>query len=250
MAREVTFKTTTYLRINGDGQLYTGSSEPREGYEKVVTKQGNTTYRKYFSGTDFGKITQLGIEEKVFDTGKVRYLTVVVENEDSRDVLQLQLKTQKGGLSDIVRRFIATLPNIDFSRTLTLTSNRKKNDKGYLDRIIFIRYVNEETGELEDEGVKFALKFGKEGDIPSPEPKEGIDGIEWDFTAQDKFLYDRLLEEMERFQDHKNGVKTAPEKAETPAPKNETKSPAKSTKTKVEAEPKVEEEDDDDDLPF
>ena len=46
MAREVTFKNTTYLRLGADGNFYTGSKEPREGYTQYVSTKGNVSYRK------------------------------------------------------------------------------------------------------------------------------------------------------------------------------------------------------------
>lgn len=250
MAREVNFKPTTYLRINAEGQLYNGVSTPQEGYTQYTSKLGNVSYRKVFSGTEFGHITNLAVVEKIFDSGKVKYVEVTVENEDAKDVIQLPLKNTNGGLSDVVKKLIAVLPGVDYSRELTISSNRKKNDRGYVDKVLFFNYID--GGEF-GEGVKFTLKFGEGGDIPMFTTKEGIDGIEYDYTEQDKFLYGKLLEELERFQN----FKSAP-KVETTEVKDEPKKEAKPTETKKSAKPttkavapKVEVEDEDDDnVPF
>lgn len=238
MAREVTNKATTYLRINADGQLYSGSSEPREGHVEYVSKQGNVSYRKVYAGTDYGKITRLGVVEKEFPTGKMKYVEITVENDKSKDIIQLPLKNVKGGLTDEVKKFIALLPGIDFSRELTISSNRKKNERGYVEKVLFINYVTD--GVQEKEGVKFSLKFGKEGTVPQFETSEGIDGIVYDFTKQDKFLFDVLIKELERFNTEMN--------KQAAQPSDEDKS-AKSGKSEKASTPKVE-EDEDDDLPF
>lgn len=245
MAREATNKPTTYLRINAEGQLYSGSSEPRDGHVEYVSKQGNVSYRKTYAGTDYGKISRLGVVEKDFPSGKVKYVEITVENDESRDVIQLPLKNMKGGLTDEVKKFIALLPGIDFSRDLTISSNRKKNERGYVEKVLFINYVND--GVQEKDGVKFSLKFGKEGTVPQFETSEGIDGIVYDFTKQDKFLFDVLIKELERFNTEKNKEAAAPS-----TPKETTEKPvekAKATKPADNASPKVE-EDEDDELPF
>ena len=246
MAREATYKPTTYLRINAEGQLYNGTSEPAEGYVQYTSKQGNVSYRKVFSGTEYGKITQLGISEKTYESGKVKFVEIVVENDEARDIIQLPLKKQNGTLTDEVRKLVSFLPNVDFNKTLTITSNRKKNDRGYVDKVLFFSYVDE-GGEFET--IKSALKFGEGGDIPMFTTKEGLDGIVYDYTEQDRFLYGKLLDELTRFQEFKSSPKSSdvkneekPKKEEKPS---ETKTTSKSTKKE---EPKV--EDDDDDLPF
>lgn len=251
MAREAKTKQTTYLRINAEGQLYSGSSTPREGHVEYTSKQGNVSYRKTYAGTDYGKISQMQVVEKEFPKGKVKYLEITIENEEARDVIQLPFKTMKGGLTDEVKKFTALLPGIDFSRDLTISSNRKKNERGYVEKVLFINYVND--GVQEREGLKFSLKFGKDGDVPMFETKEGIDGIEYDFTKQDKYMFDQLVKQLERFKEFKNSEpskeedtsKETKETKETKAPKAE-----KDTKT---GEPKIAKEkevEEDDDLPF
>ena len=250
MAREAKTKQTTYLRINAEGQLYSGSSEPREGHVEYTSKQGNVSYRKTYAGTDYGKITQLHVVEKDFPTGKVKYLEVTVENEESRDVVQLPLKNIKGGLTDEVKKFIAILPGIDFSRELTISSNRKKNERGYVEKVLFVNYVTD--GVQEKDGVKFSLKFGKEGTVPMFEQREGLEGeIIYDFTKQDKFMFEELVKQLERFKAEKGAEVKAPEvTAKTPEAEEAPKKKASTTKGGPKIETPAQDESDDDDLPF
>lgn len=249
MAREVNYKATTYLRVDGNGNLYSGSKDPKPGYDQYTSKTGNVSYRKVYSGTDFGFMTGLAIEERVYDSGKVRFLVVTIENDKAKDIIQIPLKSQKGELTDLVRKFVALLPGVDFSRELTIASNRKKNDRGYVDRVLFINYVTD--GKVEEQGLKFSLKFGEGGDVPMFTTKPGIDGIVYDFTEQDKFLYDRLLEQMERFQKEKPSHSAVATSKSEEAPKVESKPETTQPETKVEtkAGPKVD-SNEDDDLPF
>ena len=206
MARERTqFKQTTYLGVNAQGELYSTSKEAKEGFELVEVEDGNNFYKKVFEGTDFGFITSLGIIEKTFQRGKVKYLQISVENDEAKDVLQLQLFNQAGEITDVVRRFIALLPGIDFSKELTISSNRKKNERGYVDRCLFVNYIVD--NKIDTKGLKFSLKFGEGGDVPMFEKKVARDGsVKYDYTVQDDFLYDKLIEQLERFQEFKKGL--------------------------------------------
>ena len=257
MARERSAgKPTTYLGINSEGNLYSSFREEKEGYEKFVSKStGAVSYRKTFTGTEYGKITDLGVIEKTFESGKAKYLHITVEGESGRDVIQLPFKTIKGGLSDIVKKFIAVLPGVDFKRDLTITSNTKKNDRGYVDRVLFVTYVT--NGEQEDKALGFTLKFGKDGDIPGFEKVEGLDGIEYDYKAQDLYLYNKLIDQLERFEAEKVSVSTSSietgEKAAEPiTAKQGSIKGDKAVEPKLanEPTPNTRPDQDDDDLPF
>jgi hypothetical protein len=103
MARERTqFKQTTYLSVNAQGELYSTSKEPREGFELVELEDGNKFYKKVFEGTDFGFITGLGIIEKSFQKGKAKYLQFTVENEEAKDIVD------KCNYSLVISDFMAT----------------------------------------------------------------------------------------------------------------------------------------------
>lgn len=259
MAREAGLgKKTTYLSINAAGEMVSTSKEPREGYEETTNKNGDVYYKKVFAGTDFGHISGLGIIEKEFERGKVKYLHITIENEDARDVLQLPLERQSGDLTDIVRKAIAVLPNVDFSKELTIASNRKRNERGYVDQALFFNYV--EDGQISKDGLKFALRFGTEGDVPMPDKKKSRDGsIKYDFTEQDDYLYNKLLEELERFKEFKNSnhesAEVAPKVTEGTSKKAKAEPKEGKKKSKdIPVEPELvseeEEEDDNSELPF
>lgn len=245
MARERTqFKQTTYLGVNAQGELYSTSKEAKEGFELVELEDGNNFYKKVFEGTDFGFITSLGIIEKTFQKGKAKYLQISVENEEAKDIVQLQLFNQAGEITDVVRRFIALLPGIDFSKELTISSNRRKNDRGYVDRCLFVNYIVD--NKIDTKGLKFSLKFGEGGDVPMFEKKVARDGsVKYDYTVQDDYLYDKLIEQLERFQEFKKGLV-----AET-SPKVDEKEGVPSTPP---TEPNLAsgngDKDEEDDLPF
>lgn len=206
MAKEFKSKSRTYLRINKDGLLYVKSKEPREGYEEVVLKNGASVYHKTFGSTDDGYISYIGISEKEFPTGKVKLLEIAIEGDEGSDQVTFDLFKQNGNLTDYVKNIATLLPNIDFSRKINLVPSRKKKD-GYVIRNVFFNYPDAKSG---DDFVKFAHKYGENGDIPSAEPVTSVDGnVKYDFTKQDTFLYNVLQKEIERFKNFK-GVNSTP----------------------------------------
>lgn len=198
----------TFLRLNSKGELYTGSSEAKEGYNPVELKDGKITYQKAFKSTDYGKVTYLGIEEKEFSSGKVKYvqMSILSEDETCVDVIQLPLKNAKGGMTDEVKKLIATLPSLDYSQTLIVSSNREKNPRGYVDKLLYFRYKVE--GDEKDEPIKFSLKFGESGNVPMFTVDEDpiTPGAKtYDYKAQDRFLSQVLKYELDRFEAFKKG---------------------------------------------
>lgn len=268
MAREFKpSKNYTFLRINSLGELYETSKEPKEGFTKQEGKEGNVYYTKSYQSTDYGRITYLGIEEKTFPTGKVKYLqlSILSEDEQSVDVIQLPLIKQSGGLSDEVKKAIAILPSLDYSKTFVISSNRDKNERGYIDRLLYFRAKAEE-GEEKDTPIKFSLKFGEKGNVPMFTVEEdplATSGKTYSYKEQDNFLKTVLLYELKRFTDFKAGDIYESEYFkvwETEETPSETPAPAKKAaiaKAKAEApvEVAVEENvfdnvEEDDDSPF
>lgn len=210
MAREqVQGPPITFLRINKDGALSTVKSEPTEGFTSFETSTGKTLYEKVFGGTEIGFITKLEIEEKTFPTGTTKALSFYVTAYDGSavDKVELPLLSKTNALTDVAKKFIALLPGINFNKMISFSSNKKKNDRGYVDKVIFATYMDSEASKESQEGIKFSLKFGKDGNVPMGEKVESIDGesVTWDFTNQDKFLYKVLQKEIQRFKDFKEG---------------------------------------------
>lgn len=210
MAREFgPRKNYTFLRINKDGELCETLKEEKEGAQKIVLESGQVIYQKSYRSTDYGTVTFLSIEEKDFPKGKVKYvqMSILSEDESSVDVIQLPLLNSKGGLADEVKKLIAVLPTLDYSRTLVVSSNTQKNDRGYVDKLLYFRYKADE-GDKKDTPIKFSLKFGPEGNVPMFEVEENP--LEpgkkvFNYKAQDAFLSKVLLAELKRFTEYKSG---------------------------------------------
>jgi hypothetical protein len=211
MAKEFgTGKEFTFLRLNSKGELYIGSKDPKEGYVEVPLNDGKVTYQKAFRSTDYGKVIFLGINEKNFDSGKVKYVEISIQSDDREnavDVVQLPLRNSKNGLTDEVKKLIAILPSLDYSKPIIISSNREKNQRGYVDKVLYFRYKAEE-GQEKDTPIKFSLKFGEKGNVPMFLLEE--DPIEagkktLNYKDQDAFLSKVLLYELKRYADFKEG---------------------------------------------
>lgn len=241
----------TFLRLNSKGELYESAKEEKEGFVKVELKNNKVTYQKAYKSTDYGKVVFLGIKDKAFDTGTVQYLEISIQSDESEnavDVIQLPLLNQQGGLTDEVKKLIAVLPSLDYTKSVIVSSNRDKNDRGYVDKILYFRYKSVDEGE-KDQTIKFSLRFGEKGNVPmflvkqnpiNPEKKT------LNYDDQDAFLSMVLKYELKRFEDfikageiyvseHYKDWGTSEEVAETVT---ETKPEAdKTAKTKVEENP-------------
>lgn len=201
MAREFNNTPTTYLRVNKDGLLYEKSKEPKEGFNEVKLKNGSSTYHKTYGGTDDGYLSYIGIKELTFDGGTKKLLEVAIKGENGTDKISFDLFKQNGALDDYIKNLAILLPNLDFGERINIVPSRKKNDRGYAVRSLFINYPDKEG---DDNYVKFAHMYGDDGDIPPAKPTKKIDGsISYDFTEQDTYLYNILKEQIERFKEFK-----------------------------------------------
>jgi len=226
----------TYLKINGNGVLYETSKVPKEGfievsYQDKKTKEEKVTYHcLYNAGTDEGKISYLDIRETPYG----KNLNISVKSENGIDAIQVPLFTAKKRLSPYAKNLACLLPNLDFNKVVSLVPSTKKDQNGYTDKAIFINYVEGDKGF-----VKFAHKFGDNGDIPKAVKTTAVDGtVEYDFKEQDTFLYNVLAKEVQRFKDFQNSNNSNGSTPDTNVPA-ETKDVA----------PQIE-NDSQDDLPF
>ena len=211
----------TYFKINQDGMLYTGSKEPIDGYEKIQLKDGSDYYQKTYVSSDDGYLSFLGVVEKNYPTGKVKELVISVKGSTGIDNISVPLFYQKR-LTDYAKNLATILPNVDFSQRVCINPSKKKtekNGKKYLQRSLFINLPDAPEGE---NLVKFAHKYGKEGDIPGFEKIVGVDGTpSYDFKAQDTYLYNILTEQIERFKSYKENSKSVKnQESSTPVENN------------------------------
>jgi len=211
MAKEFgTSKNFTFLRLNSKGELYQSSKEPKEGFVEITLDDNKKTYQKSYKSTDYGKVIFLGINEKNFPKGKVQYVEMSIQSDDDAkavDVLQLPLRNTKGGLNDEVKKLVAILPSLDFSKSIIVSSNREKNSRGYVDKVLYFRYKSENTEE-KDAPIKFSLKFGEKGNVPMfivEEDPINPSQKSLNYKAQDAFLGKVLMAELKRFEDFKDG---------------------------------------------
>lgn len=245
MAKEFgTGKNFTFLRLNSKGELYQSSKEPKEGFTEITLDDGQKTYQKSYKSTDYGKVIFLGINEKNFPKGKVQYVEMSIQSDEdakSVDVIQLPLRNQKGGLNDEVKKLIAILPSLDYSKSIIVSSNREKNPRGYVDKVLYFRYQSENTEE-KDAPIKFSLKFGEKGNVPMfivEEDPINPSQKSLNYKAQDTFLSKVLMYELKRFEDFKAGnvytseyyKEWATEETTTDAKPVETKSTPAATTT-------------------
>lgn len=248
MAKELSNENYQYFSVDSDGYIYLKSKEQLEGYKPYYNKDNVLLgYKKIFSATDLGLIKHIGIREVEFPTGKAKMVSITIQGESGMENVQFQLKNSKNQLTDHTRYLAMVLPNVDFSKKYSLSFSKKKNERGFTDKRV---YFNDENGEAVSWFHKFKNKEDNNGgDVPVVEWKEGIDSVEADHTNRDKFLYESLTKQIERFEAFNSGSE---KKDVTPSTVTEKKSvvkeEVKTSATKKGNVPVADE--DDDDLPF
>lgn len=256
MAKEpTTGNSTSFFKVDADGYIYLRSATPKEGYVEYFNRENKSAgYKKIYSATDDGQIAFLGIHVAEFDTGKVEYVSITIKSEDGYENVQFPLKTQKGKLSAYAKSIAQILPNVDFTQNYSISFDKRKDDNGYSIKNIYLNQSDVEDTPAVPVYHKYLNKDGDNGgDIPQMEQKEGLSGVEWDTMKQDKFLFNSLQEQIERFKAfkaghdegkgvEKNSTKPKAEKKETPVTKSTPKSNVKTVTASVEEE--------DDNVPF
>ena len=246
MAKEPKNANVTYFKVDSDGYIYLTSKTNQEGYKEYFDRDGkHLGYKKIFSATDDGFISDLRIHTAEFDTGKVEYVSVSIKNEDRIENVQFQLTTQKGGLSNYAKAIAQVLPNVDYSKRFSISFDKRKDDGGYTVKNIYFNQSDEEGTPAVPIYHRYKNKKGDNGgDIPNMEQAEGLGGkVIWDTSKQDNYLYKSLMAQIERFKEFLNGEKST-SKEENSKPSVEKSSPKNTKKVEVEVE------DEDEELPF
>lgn len=259
MAKEpTTGNSTSFFKVDADGYIYLRSATPKEGYVEYFNRENKSAgYKKIYSATDDGQIAFLGIHVAEFDTGKVEYVSITIKSEDGYENVQFPLKTQKGKLSAYAKSIAQVLPNVDFTQNYSISFDKRKDDNGYSIKNIYLNQSDVEDTPAVPVYHKYLNRDGDNGgDIPQMEQKEGLSGVEWDTMKQDKFLFNSLMEQIERFKAFKAGhseaagektsAKPKAEKKEEPIAKSTTKTSLK----RVSPQEAFADKDEDDDLPF
>lgn len=181
-------KNKTYLSINKDGFLYSKSNEGDKDATKVLGNKGEVYYHVLYKSTDKGLITNIQITE---DRGFGKRFQISIESGDNLDIISVPLLQVNGQLNNYVRAFTQLLPNIDFSKEYKIAPNRKKNDKGYVYKNLYVNY--------DDTFVKNAIE---REDLPEIRVKDKVGGGKtYDTTDLDNFLFKKLEGQIKRLQD-------------------------------------------------
>lgn len=239
MAKQGTAGKRNFLRINKDGVFYLPVSEREMGQDNVVEvtlDDGKKVYHElFYGGSEDGYINYFDIVERNFPTGKVKQLVISIKGQNEVDSISLNLFDAKGKLSDYVKSVACWMSNVDFNKRYSIKPSTKKNPKGYTYKTLFM--IDTDSGEL----VEREYKMGKDGNVPNFTIKEGIDGSkQYDFEDQDKFLFGKLQEQLERYRVHKE---TYFESVAAPVAQDDPNPPVQQTTTPANAE-------EDSDLPF
>jgi len=200
MPKKMNKTKTTFLSIDRNGIFFTRSDKDNPNSVEVKNKEGQVSYRELFDGgTIDGYISGLTIKDVKFSDGTVRYLYIAVTNGLETDLVQLQL-FYNGKMNVYVKNLTSVLPNLDFSKQVNLVPSTSKNNSNYVNRSIYINYVNP------DDDVNFvplAHYYGDDGDIPNPVKTEKLGEEYWDFQEQDEYMYNILNEEIKRFNEYR-----------------------------------------------
>lgn len=185
-----------------EGKIYRSSKTEEVGYQKVELQSGGVTYHKYLQGLS-GKITYVNrdVKEIVGTDGKKKKLDnlkIFLKDEHTTQALSVGTYSQEWKL------LIKSLYNVDFSKNIVLSyykNSPEGSDKSYLNASI--KYEGEETADGKPVYPEWldTKTVSKGGVVPDP-TKNKKD--EWDWTDNDIWYQDRMVEIINRFIDLKN----------------------------------------------
>jgi len=223
------------LKVKGE-TFYISHKEPQEGTVKVELQDGRVFHHELVKSLQ-GRFGKVRFEEGKF--GDVVRFTI--EDDNYYNVVDFNLKTQRGSLDPFAKSFIQYLSNIPLDQDVVVFINtRSKNAKGFA-------YKNFIFGVAEDDATFVKLDWAiTSSDIPPVEKVTNALGkTTFNSTVQDNFLIEKLAEYL--------GINKSEEKA--PSQSNQPSQPTqgkvdKATKAdKVTKPPDIVPEDEDD-LPF
>ena len=198
-----------FLRFNNKGNLFESSKEPRQGFVPHYSeKDGRLTsyWREHPRGLS-GYIDFIKLNPKVNDFPES--LMIRVKDYESLDdfIITLTTRNQKGGLMPYVKSFIKYYRNIDFTREIVFDSFKRKKDDQYAPGNLVIAYPG--APGQKDILVEQYFKKGVNG-LPDPVPYTDIDGTtKHDCRDQDAFLYARLKEYIDEFNNNIKDIRHA-----------------------------------------
>lgn len=203
--------TTYWLQINGFGNLYESSREPKEGFvahTNQMTGQFSGYWREHPSGI-VGYLNYIGIKTSTNQQGvPVQYLIIAFKDYEANEnfCVKIPVFTQKGGINRYVKSFVKYFQNIDYSRPLVFNSFKRKAEDQFSPSELIIAYPGEDG---KDTMVERYFKTGQNG-WPSGEKYIGIGGKEsTSYQVQDNFAYNKLNEYIGIFNNNIGNIRNA-----------------------------------------
>lgn len=269
-------RRTIYLGVNSNGNLYESSKEPKDGFVPHKNEQtGSISYwREHPYGLD-GYLDDISVRTFKNASGQdVEQFSMVFKDYETGEYLSVgfPLYTSKGNIHRYVKSFVKFYKNLDFSRCLRLNPYKRKAGDQYAPTELGFYYVAPGASPI---AVERYFKKGLNG-WPEVGVKKEYGKDVSDYTAQNNFTYDRLMEYIGDFRERIGQVRAglesqyetapAPQQPvqgvpEAPAPQpgqyesqasmyqgNPATAPASSPKKQAQPAPVV--QGDDDDLPF
>ena len=201
-----------YLGIDGNGNLYESSKEPKEGFSahtNPMTGEPAGYRREYYNGL-VGYLNYIGVKViKNKQGANVQYFIMTFRDWDGDEdfCIMFPLTTQKNSIHRYVKSFVKYYANIDITRELVFNAFKKGKDDEYAPSNLIFAYPGA-PGE-KDQIVPMFFKNGQ-NNWPEPGKTKGFDGVErFDYRVQDQFVYDRLKEYIEDFNKRISEVRAA-----------------------------------------
>lgn len=196
------------LRISPDGNFYESSREPKEGYvEHVSSVSKQVSYwKEYYRGL-YGELSYVALKDVTFNNVSTKVFTLGFKDEGEMWFISIQLLKQNGGMNNYVKDFIRKCPNIDITKKIFINPNKRKKDEEYAPNTFFLAYWDEEQGRA-GEIIPHYWKNGTNG-LPDRKEYMGIGGKKvFDYRDQDNFLYDKLVDFINKFNSAKSQQST------------------------------------------
>lgn len=176
--KQDTGQSALYLSVKHHG-IVEESKREREGFQPInifVQRTGETITKfiKRYKSIE-GFVTKIEYRESEFEGVKFNSWKIhVVDDEGTLGILDLLLNSNPG------TRFMKLAENLDFKKTVEFRAWHDQKD----DKTAFVVCQGGQS-------VKQKYTAESPGDCPPPEQR-GRQG-KWDFTAQEDFLYERMV---------------------------------------------------------
>lgn len=105
--------TNIYLELDErQSQFFEYSKDPKTGFEKNESSNGKISYRKYYKEGVKGVLKFINEREEEFPTGKVKKLSIAVDNGENRYFMKMNIMNQNKSMNQFVEQLIPVLPNL------------------------------------------------------------------------------------------------------------------------------------------